>query len=148
MKFLFTEKGYTMLEATVTYTRPNTTKEFFPFQTTDLALLKAHTAYRNEMTNAPGFIGFSYFMSEDRLQLRLQVLWESESNPAEFAKTSIHRATFVKLSRIYNKENRVNVQISKAQTFDPKHIKDKKLSSRLTVKGAQDKLTDFLSQKS
>jgi hypothetical protein len=135
-----------MLEASVTYTRPNTAKDFFAFQTTDLALLKAHTAYRNEMSQATGFLGFSYFVSEDRLQLRLQVLWESESNPAEFAKVSKHRAEFVRLSRIYNKANSVDVQISKAQTFDPEYLKVKKLASRLTVKEAQDRLVDFLSQ--
>ena len=134
-----------MIEVTTTYTRPNTNNEFFAFQTEDSDLLISHTKFRNEMSDFTGFIGLSYFMSDDKLKLRIQVLWESEKALYDFSQNTKHRDTFLNYLRIYNTKNNITASIDVETTFDPKYIKVKKLSSRLTVKEAQDRLVDFLS---
>jgi heme-degrading monooxygenase HmoA len=134
-----------MIEVTTTYTRRNTNAEFFAFQTADLLLLASHTNFRNEMTNSPGFIGLSYFMSEDKLSLRVLALWESEKTLHNFSQKTKSRDAFLDSLKVYNTKNHVTSTMSVENVFDPKYLKDKKLSTRLTVKEAQDRLVDFLS---
>jgi hypothetical protein len=97
------------------------------------------------MLTFPGFIGISYFISEDKLKLRIQALWESEKVMYDFSQSTKHRDNFLNSLRIYNTKNNVTAVISISTVFDPKFLKDKKLSTRLTVKEAQDRLVNFLS---
>jgi hypothetical protein len=133
-----------MFEVTTTYTRKTTSKEFFAFQIDDVNLLKAHTAFRKEMTDFPGCIGISYVMSLNKLALRVQVLWESEDILNNFAKSSKFRDVFIRLSTKYNTDNNVTIGIDISQTFDPMYLKSKKLSDRMKVKDAQQRLIDFI----
>jgi heme-degrading monooxygenase HmoA len=134
-----------MFETTTTYTRPDTSKDFFVFQTDDVELLKIYTNFRKEMSNSPGFIGMSYFMSQDNLKLRVQVLWESESLATNFFNVTRFRGAYLDHINGYNIKNQIIGTVESTNTFDPKYLKDKKLSTRLTVKEAQDRLIDFLS---
>ena len=134
-----------MIEVTTTYTRPNTDAEFFAFQTEDLELLIHNAKFRTEMLAFPGFIGISYFISDDKLKLRIQALWESEKTLHDFSQTTKHRDNFLNSLKIYNTKNNTTGVILVSTVFDPKYIKDKKLSTRLTIKEAQDRLVNFLS---
>jgi hypothetical protein len=135
-----------MLEITTTFTRPNLGKDFFVFQTDDIVLLKANTNFRKEMSDAPGFIGMSYFLSEDKLKLRIQLLWETELARADFIKSSNSVKLFNNCVMNYNTSNGVIAESNESLVMDPKYLKDKKLSTRLTVKEAQNRLLDFLNQ--
>jgi heme-degrading monooxygenase HmoA len=136
-----------MFETTTTYVRLDTSKDFFVFQTDDVELLKIYTDFRKEMSNSSGFIGISYFISQDHLKLRVQVLWESESSAANFFNITKFRAAYLDHINRYNNKNQITGTVESTTTFDPDYLKDKKLSTRLTVKEAQDRLIDFLSNR-
>lgn len=136
-----------MFEVTTTYTRNNTNVEFFVFQIDDLPLLKAQSQFRQEMLEAPGFVGLYYFLSENKLELNVQALWESQSLLVEFSNKSTHKDKFLYYLKQYHEKTNISASIETSVTFDPKYLKDKKISNRLTVPEAQNRLIDFLSNK-
>ena len=131
-----------MYEYTATHTRQNTEHDFFIFQTEDKQLLDKQNKFRNDMLQANGFISLNAIVSENKLQLKISTLWESEATARAF--TSVHQAEFLKLLKAYQYKTGTYTATTTATLPDTLNLKAKKLSSRLTVAEASKELKDFI----
>jgi heme-degrading monooxygenase HmoA len=134
-----------MFEITARFTRNNTKVPFFIFQTEDTRLLEVQSKMRNELLESPGFIGISYVISEDKTQLEIITLWESEeaNNNAKFTWAD----SFFKLSMAYNQRTGCVGEMETATIHDTKNLKLKKLSTRMTATEAGQYLKNFITKK-
>lgn len=135
-----------MYEVTVTITRQDTKEDFYVFSLYDKEMMYAHLNYRNEMMNAPGFMATSIALSDDKMQLKVIALWETQTHAAEFFKTNKHGKRFDRAMISYLGRTGCTREVSLATLPDTAKLKAKKLSSRLTVEYANQQLKEFLTQ--
>lgn len=133
-----------MFEITTTFTRLNTSVEFFIFQTQYPELLNAQTIFRQEQSEALGFMGLNYFMSKNLLELQVQTLWESSTACNNFLDISKYSNNFYRLLEKYHAVTKIISYIEVENIPDLKYIKDKKMSSILSVAEARVRLANFI----
>lgn len=133
-----------MFEITTRFTRRDTNTPFFVFQTDNVALLKAQSKMREEILESPGFIGVSVVVSEDKTQLEIISLWESEE--ANMAANIPSHTEFIDLLIVYNQRTGCSSEMETATIHDTKNIKLKKLSTRITATEAGNYLKNFIAR--
>lgn len=133
-----------MYEYTITYRRQNLNYDFFVFQTVDKQLLYHHAKHWTEILNAPGHISTSYVMSEDKLTLKVIVLWENEAYATEFSSPT--RKQFIAAMESYNQKTGTTSTVSISTLPDTANLKAKKFSTRITVEEAGKELQDFITR--
>jgi hypothetical protein len=131
-----------MFEYTYTYTRPSLDYDFFVYQTADKKLMESQNAFRNKMCMAEGFISTSIVISEDKLSLKLIILWESFTTATQFLST--HQAGFFLQLNDYNKATGVTCITETCTLPDTPGLKNKKLSARLNSDLAGQRLQNFI----
>lgn len=131
-----------MFEITTRFKRIDTKTPFFVFQTEDAELLKMQSKMRNEILESPGYIGFSLVISEDKTQLEIISLWESQEAQLE-AKITYYK-WFIPLVQAYNLRTGCSSEMEVSTLHDTKNIKLKKLSTRITATEAGEYLKNFI----
>jgi len=131
-----------MFEITARYTRNNTKTPFFVFQTEDVELLKIQSKMRNEILESPGFIGTTFVMSDDKTQLEIISLWESEEDNLQARIPS--QKMFVSLMKAYNLKTGCSYEMETSTIHDTKNLKLKKLSTRISGTEAGQYLKTFI----
>ena len=135
-----------MYEVTVTFTRQNTDEDFYAFSTYDKDMLYAHTRFRNELFNAPGFMGLTFVLSDDKLEMAVITLWETLIHSQEFFKTNKYGKPFdIELNKYLGRTG-TQKSVTTLSLPDTAQLKAKKLSSRLTVDEANQKLKEMLTK--
>jgi heme-degrading monooxygenase HmoA len=135
-----------MYEVTVTFKRQNTDEDFFAFSTYDKEMLYAHTRFRNEVMNAPGFMALSFVLSDDKLEMAVITLWESLIHSQEFFVTGKHAKAFdFQLKRYLGRTGTIKT-VTTASLPDTAQLKAKKISSRLSVEVANQTLKELLTK--
>lgn len=134
-----------MYEVTVTYKRRKTSVAFFSFQTMDVSGAVIQLSFRNDMINDSGFLGMSYVMSEDKLTMKMIVLWKSVESAQEFV--SIWREQFEVVSKGYHQKNNIQIYVNTQHLPDTQKIKYEKISTRMYAEEAGKELRDFISSK-
>lgn len=132
-----------MYEITVTYKRRNTSVDFFSFQTQDVGNAIIQLSFRNDMINDLGFLGMSYVMSEDKLTMKMIVLWKSVESANEFV--SIWKHQFEVVSKGYHRKNDIKIYVNSQHLPDTQKIKYEKISTRMYAEEAGKELREFIS---
>jgi heme-degrading monooxygenase HmoA len=135
-----------MYETTVTYTRENVDEDWFMFSMYDKDLLYSVTRFRNETINAPGFMALTVTVSDDKLQMKLIVLWESFMHAQEFFTKNKFGKAYSKELKKYLGRTHTKQDVTTLNLPDTAQLKAKKLSSRLTVEAGNQTIKEFFTK--